>query len=370
MNDIVRTPTQATGGVTPEELAQMAVLVTQYTALAFRTDKIEKEKITPAIKELYKVSSLKEPRVVIVSSPLVMAIAGSMSAAILHMQVESPKEYALSPNLPDTTNKSSLDCYVAILECLGLPIPKMPNVQSININDFDFMAVAKCFTKNDKSAKWLIAACKTWSNAYQGGNMWAGYSCYIAAMRDVLKLQLPEFITYQPWEDCTHNGGFRFMQEEFCIVSDFPEFIKIDDNNQPHCVTGPSYKWRDGWSLYHWHGVEVPEVWINDKPSLKAEVAITWENIEQRRAACEIVGWHNILRELQAKTIHKDTNPQIGELVEVTLPDIGKERFLRVLCGTGREFALSVPKEMQIALEANAWTWNLSPEEYAPEIRT
>ncbi len=99
-------------------------------------------------------------------------------------------------------------------------------------------------------------------------------------------------------------------------------------------------------------------------------IALTWKNIEQRRCACEILGWINILKELKAKTIEKDEDPQIGELVEVTIPDIGKEKFLRVECGTGREFAMPVPPEMKTALEANAWTWGLEAYQYQPEVRT
>jgi len=161
------------------------------------------------------------------------------------------------------------------------------------------------------------------------------------------------------------------MHPEFCIVSDFPEYIKVDAENRPHCETGPSHRWRDGWSLYHWHGVKVPGQWIEDKASLTPAIALGCENIEQRRAACEIIGWNRILRELNAKTIDKDVDPQIGELVEVTLEGT-KERFLRVLCGTGREFALPVPTTTKTALEGNAWTYGVeNPMEFIkPEIRT
>ena len=34
--------------------------------------------------------------------------------------------------------------------------------------------------------------------------------------------------------------------------------------------------------------------------------------------------------ELDARTIDRDSDPEIGELVEVNLPDAGKERFIRV----------------------------------------
>jgi hypothetical protein len=104
---------------------------------------------------------------------------------------------------------------------------------------------------------------------------------------------------------------------------------------------------------------------------LTAKEAITWSNIEQRRAACEILGWAKILQELDAKVINEDGDPEIGTLVEVELPDIGKEKFLRVMCGTKREFALPVPPEMKTALQAQSWTWGLDEKDFTiPEVRT
>jgi hypothetical protein len=155
------------------------------------------------------------------------------------------------------------------------------------------------------------------------------------------------------------------------MVSDRPEIILIDADNRAHCETGPSHKWRDGWSLYHWHGVKIPAEWVENKAGLSAKTALTWENIEQRRAACEIVGWAKILKELNAIVIDKDSDPEIGTLLEVDLPDSGKERFIHVKCGTGREFALPVPKDCgDTALAANAWTYGLDGVAYRPEVRT
>jgi hypothetical protein len=212
---------------------------------------------------------------------------------------------------------------------------------------------------------------KKWTEVYQGGAYWGSYVCYLTAMRDIIGLQLPQFEKFTHWEEAAIQGTFRVMGDDFCIVSDFPEVLKVDDQNRPHCQDGPSHRWRDGWSLYHWHGVQVPEEWIMKPGHLTASMAITWENIEQRRAACEILGWAKILKELKAKIIDTDGDPEIGELVEVNLPDIGKEKFLRVLCGTGREFALPVPPEMKTALEAQSWTWDLKPDEFkVPEVRT
>ena len=123
-------------------------------------------------------------------------------------------------------------------------------------------------------------------------------------------------------------------------------------------------------ALYHWHGVSIPKEWVTGKKPTASE-AITWANVEQRRAACELVGWVNILSQLNAKTIDIDDD-DIGTLLEVEIPDSGKEKFLQVKCGTGREFALPVPRNMKTALEANAWTYGFDDVKQfiKPEVRT
>jgi len=192
--------------------------------------------------------------------------------------------------------------------------------------------------------------------------MWAGWDCYLTAARDILGLRLPCHDNYAEWEAAAIHGGFRCLHEKFCIVSDFPEVLHIDDQNRPHCEDGPSHRWRDGWSIYYWHGVQIPKEWIEDRASLTATIALAEGNIERRRAACEIVGWDRIIVELSGKTIDYDEDEQIGELVEIDLPGAGRSRFLRVLCATGRRFAIPVPLTVKTALEANAWTYDISPQ--------
>lgn len=201
--------------------------------------------------------------------------------------------------------------------------------------------------------------------------MWAGYDCYLTAARDILGLDLPEHEKYKYWEQAAIHGGFRVMHEKFCIVSDFPEFIKIDDRNLPHCVDGPSHRWRDGWELFHWHGISIPAEWTRGEFPPANEM-LHWENIEQRRAGCSMMGWARILKEISAKVIDKDPNPLIGTLVEADIPDSGKERFLIVECGTGRKgIVLPVSPKAKTAHEANASTWMYTDaKQYNPEVRT
>jgi hypothetical protein len=154
------------------------------------------------------------------------------------------------------------------------------------------------------------------------------------------------------------------------MVCERPKHIRRDDRGQLHCENGPSIAW-DGFELFHWHGTVIPKEWVTGNKPTAAE-ALKQENLELRRCACEIVGWAAILKELNARIIDSDDDPEIGSLLECKIPDSGKELFLRVQCGTKREFALLVTNsKARTALEAQAWIHQLDLSEFVkPEIRT
>ena len=387
MSKIIRTKTQAKGGITAAEKVALATVAQEWIGIAMRTDPIDPSKIIPAIEGLYAAAKLKKPRVVIVPSPMVMAIAYGASASIWHGRksatstatsaatyaatrtATSAATYAATSAATDAATSAATDAATyAATEAATYTATRAATEAAIDTS-LESGAMSACL---DIGGALGVACAKRWWSVYQGGNMWAGWVSALCAYRDVIGLDLPEHTAFKHYETASREGGFRVMHEEFCIVSDFPEVIKKDDQNRPHCETGPSHRWRDGWSLYHWHGVKIPAEWIEDRANLTAKTALTWPNIEQRRAACEIIGWAKILKELDAKVIDRDGDPEIGTLLEVDLPDSGKERFIYVKCGTGREFAIPVPNDCgDTALAANMWTFGLDANAaFIPEVRT
>lgn len=315
MTKIIRTPNAANGGITAAEKSRMDEHSALWIKRAFRTETTDPAKIGPAIEGIYTAAGLKKPRVVIVPSPLVMAFAYGASAAIWYNRDAT---YIATRNATDDATDD---------------------------------AAQACF---DLAGDFGLACARKWRGCYQGGNMWPGYDCYLTAARDILGLNLPEHVAYAHWEQAAIHGGFRVMHPEFCMVSDFPEFIRVDDQNRPHCADGPSHRWRDGWALYHWHGVAIPAEWLNG--SLDAKTAVTWENVEQRRAAIEILGWQNVLSDLDAKSLGGNPDAKIGELIEVQLPFEDEDGnattralFLKAQCGTGRTIFEAVdPDEIDL----------------------
>ncbi|MFG1198378.1 DUF6745 domain-containing protein [Xanthobacter aminoxidans] len=353
MAEIVRTLTRAEGGVTPEELDKMQEHVALWTARAFRTDPIVPDRIIPAIEGLYSAAGLKKPRVVIVPSPLVMAFAHGAAAAILYRKGPS-----LAGDDPAATRAATHAATVAATRAATVAATDAAEKG----------AAAACF---EMAGMLGLECARRWWVAYQGGNMWPAWDSYLTAARDILGLRLPEHKAYEAWEQAAIEGGFRVLHPEFCMVSDFPEILRVDAENRPHCEDGPSHRWRDGWALYHWHGVRVPSHWIESRNSLPAAEVMAERNLEVRRAGIEMLGWNTILQQLGAREIDADADPEIGTLLEVKLPDVGRTRFVRVRCGTGREFAVCVPPEIDTALAGQAWMAGLTPMDFTrPEVRS
>lgn len=163
--------------------------------------------------------------------------------------------------------------------------------------------------------------------------------------------------------------GYLIGLGEFVVGVCLPQAF-IDEENRIHCANGPAITWGDQKS-YWWHGIEVPAKWIENKDNVDPALCLNHPNIEQRRALCEILGWEKVISQLNPVVIDKD-DPEVGELMEVDLPDAGKNRFLKVRCGTGRTFVIPVPPTVNTALEANAWTYGIegNVKEFLPEVRT
>ena len=165
--------------------------------------------------------------------------------------------------------------------------------------------------------------------------------------------------------EVAQSCGWVWPFANAAIITDRPTAIRFDAERRLHCETGPAIEY-DGFTVHAWRGTRVPAEWIDDRATLSAADVLAHENTEVRRAGCEILGWDRIIDQLGGTVICADADPQIGTLVEVTLPDNGPARFLRVQCGTGRTFALCVPNHVTTPIEAQAALHGLSVDDFTP----
>jgi hypothetical protein len=167
--------------------------------------------------------------------------------------------------------------------------------------------------------------------------------------------------------------------EEFCFVSERPVETHWDNQNRLHNENGPSVKYKDGYCLHTWHDTNVPSHWIEDRENLDPNEVIKVGNVEQRAAGAAICGWPKMLSVLKSKTIDEHPNPEIGALIELTLPGLAEPgRFLKARCPRNGLIVEGVPRTSDIdglpietALAAQAWRIGDPQNEFIqPEIRT
>lgn len=358
--------------LTPDQIARFAEWTEQWIKIGLSTEPADFDKAIDAALRVYKLANLKKPMIVLrVSSPYGATLGGRLAWAMLR-ELENPHVASQVESQVKSQVASQVKSQVAWKVWSRVESQVKSQVWSQVGSQVESQVWSQVKSQVESQVASQVGSAAT--NGYHG-SLYAGWAAYISFLRDVCGWENAVLDRFEIDETLVRNCGWVWWHENILAVSDRPLSISRDAEGRLHSETGPSIAYRDGWQLHHWHGVSVPEEWLSRRDNLTPKIALTWENIEQRRAACEILGWSRILTELNAKTINKDGDPEIGELVEVELPEIGRkigrEKFLRVQCGTKREFAIPVPPTMKTALEAQAWTWGLTEKTFAkPEIRT
>lgn len=180
--------------------------------------------------------------------------------------------------------------------------------------------------------------------------MWGGWSSYLTSFRDMGWLKLKEYENLKHYEDAA-DAGFRCLHDEFCIVTENPEFIHMDSQARPHRDDGPSHRWRDGWSLYHVHGVRVDEYIIMRPHEITVAKIKAENNAEVRRIMIDRYGMQKYLHDTGAKMVHADV---WHGLPRGLFEDTHGDRYLYGSDNsTGRIYAMPVASECNTCTEAH-----------------
>lgn len=166
------------------------------------------------------------------------------------------------------------------------------------------------------------------------------------------------------------------MHEEFCMISDRPEMLKVDDQNRPHCEDGPFCRWRDGSALYSYHGVRVPG-WIIESPERITLKDINAEdNAEVKRVMIEKYGVIQYMNDMGAVEIHSDRDTKgrraLYEMNRegMVLKMVKLENSTREKDGTRKPYFFRVPPEVNSCAEAVAWMYGVDVNMYRPHVET
>jgi hypothetical protein len=173
--------------------------------------------------------------------------------------------------------------------------------------------------------------------------------------------------------------GWWYPRDGLIVACERPAVVQMEEHpDRPgtyrlHASDGPAVQFRDGWSVYAWHGVVVPPVVIEAPSQITREQFTRERDVEVRRAMWERLGPDRVIALLDVEPVHTDAwNGQTYTLYRTREPDelAGDYlQFVRVTCpSTGRVYHLSVPPTVTTAREAVAWTFGHTAATYHPDV--
>ena len=246
------------------------------------------------------------------------------------------------------------------------------NKNWFSISSDSILQIAKSIFKPEHVTYAIQCASRSWY-MWVGGNQWSSWVAFLSFFRHVVKLDLNEYEKFKFYEDACIHGGPRIMHQDFCMISDRPEILLVDEQNRPHCDTGPFCKWRDGFSLYAIHGVRVPQYVVETPALIEIKDIENENNLEVKRVMIDRYGSDRYMQDSGAQLVQSD---RYGELY--VKPIQGDETITMVKVinstpepdGTNKIYWLRVPPNTPTAHAGVAWSFGLDVDQYNPMKET
>jgi len=337
--------------LTDAQRVQMDAWADKWIEIGLRTGKADRERFESAARRCYEHAGIPwHGNVVWVLSPIVGAIASPVAALLIAAHRRGAVGGAVGGAVDDAV-RGAVDGAVddAVRGAVGDAIRKLaPN--------------------------WI------------GGQFWVGGwywgPAFTSFFREVCDLELKGDLwdRGRAFEDTAESACYWWPHRDFIMVCERPQEIHREQvqprgwgSHRLHREDGPAVRFADGWGVYSWHGVRVPADLIEEGWSV--ERILQERNAEVRRCAVERYGWDRFAADAQLVVVDEQPDPANGDS-RLRLCDVPAQVYgtaVRVLLcvnasperdGTLRRFGLTVPASIGDAVEAAAWTFDLSKAEY------
>ena len=377
--------------LTPEQTARFPEFVEKWKQIGLCTDPADRPAAEEAIHEMYRLGGKKPPKKIVwCGSPLSMGVT---RAIILDEKLVQRIAAAARAALPSSEQSSitsdpgprvRASVRASVWASVGASVWDSVGA-SVGASVWDSVGASVWDSVWDsvRDSVWDSVRASVWDSVSYSTAIWGQHEAGACAFYDFFRTVnglVTQTDKFQGITNLARSAGWAIPHSNICWVSERHNILLRDEQGRLHNAGGPACAFPDGWAIYAWHGVRVPVEWIERPNELKPETVLKAANLEQRRAGIEMLGWDRILTQLNAKVIDQDPDPRVGTLLEVDLPGIDdrrgssiKAQFLRVQCGTGRQFALGIDPASgaKTALDAQAWLQGLKADDFRiPQVRT
>jgi|GEM_PF-3050094 len=211
------------------------------------------------------------------------------------------------------------------------------------------------------------------------GNIWDyGWVSFYSFFQKTGILKHPLFPSFKAFVD---SGIYDAIQlDGICVVCQLPKAINRKATRL-HNESGASIEWNDGYKLFFWNGVCVPEKWIMDKDGVTKHEILSESNAEKRRVLREILGakkYYDVISDGKGLTLLDEDIDSKGfpmRLYETSINDeiINKKvQFLECVCpSTERVYNIyPVNQQCKNVFQAKASTFGMDEKSFQPVIET
>jgi len=348
--------------LTPEQEAALEPHRDMWLKIGLSTDRADRVEAEAGAREAYTIAGLDQPEAVIwLDSPMMGAIGAWMLASSL---AEEAASGTVAIGDRDGGNGDCDERYPEVWERIMAVLAKGKDYPT-------FSEVWAGMTESARNGAKSAIREQVRSAAY--GQHDAGWLSFNDYFRVVVPVEGTEKLSglIRVAKSC----GWWWPFDRAIILTERPTALHLDPQQRLHNADGPAIRYADGFALYSWHGTRVPAEMIRgewDTTRILQE-----PNAEVRRSAIERLGWDEFVIEAELK--------QVGEVMDdpgntgftITLYDVPAAIYdepVRVLIctngtvergGTRRRFGLTTPVTVNTPLEAAAWGYGITAEQYA-----
>ena len=272
--------------LTPAQKGRFGEFVGKWIEIGLSTS-TDREKSEVAIRGLYALAKLTEPRVIWLPCPISAALSVVVYAKLIRSRMAPEKTASKKPAVYSAV-------YSAVDSAVGSAVGSAV-----------YSAVGSAVDSAVYSA--VDSAVRSAGNSFFGGTLWTtGYAAWADYFNKVCGVAIDRH-----YLDATEHCGFYWTLDSLCFASEKPAQINRDDRGRLHSDNGQSIGYLSGWGLWHWHGVNVDQ-WLIEEPHKITVALIEKEkNAEIRRVMVERYGEDRYIVDSGLKPIARD---DFGEL--------------------------------------------------------
>ncbi|WP_333024765.1 MULTISPECIES: DUF6745 domain-containing protein [unclassified Microcoleus] len=367
--------------LTPEQAALIPVYRDKWRAIAFSTGPIDRSKAAETIKAAYAVIGKKAPEVVFCARPY-------QAADIIVSQIDNPRSLLrsqLESKLRGELEKQLRTYLRSELESqLQRQLPSQLENQLYNalqrqlwtsLCDELGKEIYRRFSQHlsgtrSKEIYWQTLG-KQLNNCIQP-ELWAGCGSLLDYCISVLNLPHSCGRNWLVFQSIVRDCGWIYPYDKVCVACEKPIALCVDSNYRLHAQGKPAVQFADGFSIYAYHGVILPEDYGNLHPhQWQSQWVLKEHNAEVRRALIQGISYDRICQELEVTELdYWEEYTLLSIDFTDDFDDEGNAKpvyLLKMTCpSTGFIHALRVPPEVRSAKEAIRWVnWDIDPEEFS-----